>query len=573
MRPRADTLLVWTGAPCSYGCAACPIDAAIAPPGLVPAELQREFATLPARTGRLVVLLGGEPLLRRDLRRLIGVIRAAGCLPGIVTTGRALVYPQVRERLRQAGLAYLRVQFFGLGEMHDHDTRTRGAFDQAMAGLQAWMAEPSGECDVDVSLTVRRRPMDTLVAEVRELARVVASPAVQIIVAVDSTAPHSPERASLRRAVAALSHWNENDDHPLLAWEGLPEPLAHPALLTLVPMRATFVAATPRASCLGAAHAHGQAPGRTSTTTRANSFNFVRSATTVAWTRTADACLAHSAAGGADPQRQVWLVEDDRLVLHETDTGDFTPAEITRVKDEWSHLFLDRAPAGVLDDFTDGMRRVLPDATCQACPHRTHCGRRFRTTEGPPFAREEAWIASYIGGLRGRVLDVGCGEQLYRDQLAPLIRSRTIEYTGLDPDAPSLARIRAALSGGRFILTGIEEFHDEPASYDRILCLRSLNHVLDVDEALARMAGLLAPGGQLLLVETTPFAMLRRPEQVAAADRAPRAGHQHFRNVSSLDVLPLTRRRALHLVEHHRAGLEGTNEWILLFERPRGGMT
>jgi ubiquinone/menaquinone biosynthesis C-methylase UbiE len=169
--------------------------------------------------------------------------------------------------------------------------------------------------------------------------------------------------------------------------------------------------------------------------------------------------------------------------------------------------------------------------------------------------------------LRGRVLDVGCGEQLYRDRLEPLVRSGTVVYTGLDPDERSIDALRAILPQGRFYLGGIENFWGEPASYDRVLCLRSLNHVFDIDEAMARMAALLKPQGQLLIVETTPFAMLRRPEQVAAADQAPRAGHQHFRNVTSTEVLPFARRRSLRVVEHHPAGLQTTNEWILLLEK------
>jgi SAM-dependent methyltransferase len=232
-----------------------------------------------------------------------------------------------------------------------------------------------------------------------------------------------------------------------------------------------------------------------------------------------------------------------------------------------SHLFVDRAPAGVLDDFVEGMRRVLPDATCDPCANRTRCSRRFQVVDRPPFAREEAWIAGYISRLDGRVLDVGCGEQLYRSEIARLVRSGTIRYTGLDPDEPSLTPLREAIPEGRFYLGGIEDFWGEPESYDRILCLRSLNHVFDLDEAMARMSQLLTPGGQLLIVETTPFAMLRRPEQVAAADRAPRAGHQHFRNVTSEEVLPFTRRRSLRVLEHHPVSLQTSNEWILLLER------
>ena len=165
------------------------------------------------------------------------------------------------------------------------------------------------------------------------------------------------------------------------------------------------------------------------------------------------------------------------------------------------------------------------------------------------------------------MLDVGCGEQLYREELAALLRSGAIVYTGLDPDEESLARLRAAVPEARLHAGDIEHFDGEPASYDHVLCLRALNHVVDVDEALSRMAMLLKPAGSLLLVECTPFAMLREAAQVAAADRAPRAGHQHFRNMASDDVVPLARRHGLGVVEHHRASRETTNQWMLLLVR------
>jgi SAM-dependent methyltransferase len=305
--------------------------------------------------------------------------------------------------------------------------------------------------------------------------------------------------------------------------------------------------------------------------TCANSFNFVRTEMTVPRTAEAEACTAHTRSAGLEPVRHLWLAEDGRLTLHVTDTADFPATEIARVKAEWSHLFVDRAAPGVLDDFKDGMRRVVPDPVCDACANHAACGRRYRVIDGEPFAREEAWIADHIRNLRGRVLDVGCGEQLYRDELAALLREGAIEYTGLDPDAESLARLRAALPAARLYVGDIEHFDGQPGAYQHLLCLRALNHVRDLDEAFARMARLVEAGGTLLLVETTPFAMLRAPEQVAAADRAPRAGHQHFRNVSSEDVLPVVRRHGFRAVEHHPAGRESTNQWMLLVVREGAG--
>jgi SAM-dependent methyltransferase len=564
MRPSADTLLVWTGAPCSYGCAACPIDPRAAATAIRAEALQRALLDLPDGRGQLALLVGGEPFLRPDLLRLLAAIRTAGFQPGIITTGRPLVYPNVRESLRRLGLAYLRIQLFGIGEAHDRAVAMPGAYDQTMAALRAWSADAGAACDVDVALSTRRRPIDALAADIEVMAREIA-PDMHMVVAVD--ADDSVDEHALRRSVEGLVDWNTDTTRPLLAWEGLPADIADRAQPAIAPLRPRFVTTTPDACCLGSIAGLVRWSSADALRARANSFNFVRSGVTVPWAASAETCTAWRAGAAIDLSRNLWLIEADSLAEYASDTGDFDAAEIGRVKDELSHLFLDRAPAGVLDDFTAGMRRVIPDATCDACGHRDRCAHRFRVVDAPPFAREEARIAAHVAGLRGRVLDVGCGEQLYRDTLAPLVGSGTVEYTGLDPDAASLEALREVLPAGRFCLGGIEDFGAAPATYDHILCLRSLNHVADLDEALARMARYLKPGGSLLIVETTPFAMLRTADQVAAADCAPRAGHQHFRNVASEEVLPYARRRGLQVLEHHPASFASSNEWILLLER------
>src|SRR5512143_3474970 len=282
MRPRADTLFVWTGAPCSYGCPACPIDAAAAAPGIEPGQLQQLLAR--AGGGRLVVLVGGEPLLRKDLLRLLAVIRAAECVPGLVTTGRPLVYPQWRERLRRAGLGYLRLQFFGVGAAHDRATALPGGFAHALAGLRDWVAEAGGACDVDVGLSTRARPLDALAAEVATLAEALTGSTAQIVVAVD---PDRPPDAGLRAAAAALAGWNDDVGRPLLVWEGLIDAPPSASFVGVAPPRPAFLGPEPSACCLGSLDGLSRAAAPPVEETRANSFNYVRSGRSVAWTAVA----------------------------------------------------------------------------------------------------------------------------------------------------------------------------------------------------------------------------------------------------------------------------------------------
>lgn len=551
--------MVWVGGRCIYGCPTCPIDQTAAAAGIEAPALLRALHGSPRR---LVVLVGGEPFLRPDLLRLFAAVRAAGSVPGLITTGRPLLYPDVRARLRNAGLGYLRIQVFGAGAAHDQATGVEGSLAQVLEGVRGWIAEDPLESDVDVALTIRQRTLDTLARDLESLAQAVPRhPRVRLVLAVDASAGDGGAAID-----EMLRSWQGDDAAraPVVVERTLPTSDAR----TIAPALASeFVGGAPAASCLGAASTTTPARIAPAQETTANSFNFIRADVAVAATADSESCTAYRAGAGIDPLRQLWLVEGDRLVQHVSDTGDFSAAEIARVKDDWSHVFIDRAAPGVLDDFIEGMRRVVPDHLCDGCAHRQQCGRRFALVEGAPYGEQEAWIARYVAGLRGRVLDVGCGEQLYRGVLAPLLRSGAVEYSGLDPDEPSLEVARAALPEGRFALGGIEDYRDAPQRYDRVLCLRSLNHVRDVDEALARMAVLLKPGGQLLIVECTPFAMLRRAEQVAAADRAPRAGHQHFRNVASDEVVPYARARGLEVLEHQPSSRAGTNQWLLLLVR------
>ncbi|HYD49223.1 MAG TPA: class I SAM-dependent methyltransferase [Terriglobales bacterium] len=558
MRPRSDTLLIWTGASCSCGCAACPIDREAAPAGVDAAALQRALTGIEPQ--RLVVLAGGEPFLRDDLLRLLATIRAFGCVSGIVTTGRPLIYPQVRDKLRRSGVGYLRLQVFGIGEEHDRATAVPGSFRQVLAGLHDWLAESDGDCSVDVALHSRGRELTAVIDEIEPLRAAIGSPAVQLTIVVDAAArrrlERDPQLVSRLRQIAV----NDRAGAPSIAFEGAGRDIG----LSL-PTPATFLAVDPTATCLGA---NGDTAPRDELHTVANSFNFLDTGLEVAAAGDAASCELSDRTDA--PIRSLWLHRAERVRLYRSDTADFSESEIERIKNRVSHLFLDRAAPGVLDDFIDGMRRVRPDPICADCDRTERCGRRFQVVEAPPFATEEAWIAKYIAGLRGRVLDVGCGEQLYRDQLAPLLRAGMVEYIGLDPEARSLDRLCAALPEAQLLLGDIESFRARPASFRHILSLRSLNHVRDLDHSIGRMAELLAPGGELLLVETTAFAMLRRPEQVAAADRAADAGHQHFRDVTSEAILPYARRWGLTVKHHRPAGLATSNEWILLLERPRG---
>lgn len=94
--------------------------------------------------------------------------------------------------------------------------------------------------------------------------------------------------------------------------------------------------------------------------------------------------------------------------------------------------------------------------------------------------------------LRGQLLDVGCGNQPYRELFS------AEAYTGLDIDSEEARR--------RGVATHFYDgshFPFETASFDSALCNQVLEHVFNPDDFLQEIARVLKPGAKLLL--TMPF--------------------------------------------------------------------
>jgi SAM-dependent methyltransferase len=86
-----------------------------------------------------------------------------------------------------------------------------------------------------------------------------------------------------------------------------------------------------------------------------------------------------------------------------------------------------------------------------------------------------------------RVLEVGCGE----GRLARSMSGAGYRVVAIDPHAPE---------GSLFERVTIEEFvASEP--FDAAVATLSLHHIVDLDAAVAKIAGLVVPGGTFVLVE------------------------------------------------------------------------
>ena len=110
------------------------------------------------------------------------------------------------------------------------------------------------------------------------------------------------------------------------------------------------------------------------------------------------------------------------------------------------------------------------------------------------FARKGliAAIRGTAHQIKGKTLDVGCGQKPYQDLFA------TSEYVGLELDTPVNRQHKRA----DFYYDGTT-FPFDPDSFDSVICNQVLEHVPDSCAFLAEIRRVLKPDGALLL--TVPF--------------------------------------------------------------------
>lgn len=145
---------------CNLRCAHCYSSSTSAPAAheLTGDEARRMIDDL-GRFGCPVLLLsGGEPILRPDLLELVRHARRAD-LRAVISTNGTLITEERAGRFAEAGLSYVGVSLDGLETVHDAFRGVRGSFQRALAGIRHCLA---AGVKVGLRLTMSRHNVQDL---------------------------------------------------------------------------------------------------------------------------------------------------------------------------------------------------------------------------------------------------------------------------------------------------------------------------------------------------------------------------------------------------------------------------
>ena len=99
------------------------------------ADVFRVMDDLKAFHVPVLILSGGEPLLRKDIFEITARAKALGFYVGLSTNG-TLVDNETADRIHGAGYDYVGISLDGIGATHDRFRRKAGAFQAALDGLR-----------------------------------------------------------------------------------------------------------------------------------------------------------------------------------------------------------------------------------------------------------------------------------------------------------------------------------------------------------------------------------------------------------------------------------------------------
>ena len=122
---------------CNLNCLHCySISADVDFPGeLSTAEVFATMGDLKRAGVPVLILSGGEPLLRPDLFEIATRAKAMGFYTGLSTNG-TLIGATLARRIAATGFDYVGISLDGLRDTHDRFRRKAGAFDASLAGLR-----------------------------------------------------------------------------------------------------------------------------------------------------------------------------------------------------------------------------------------------------------------------------------------------------------------------------------------------------------------------------------------------------------------------------------------------------
>lgn len=545
---------------------------------------------------QMIIFSGGESTIREDFFVLVKAAKALGLKHGVITNGRMLSYKDFAEQYLNYFPEYVYISLHGAKQSTHNRMVLAPAFEQVMAGLE----NVAGKVP---DLTVNAVVTKTNIHELKDMVDLILPFAPvrlkfsytepkgnahhqfeDVVPDISEAARHVNEaiaygeekgaRAGLRMGCenfvpCLIKHYDRYNDDLFTDNFIFMSESHEEAFFPVDSGKRVFLQAcydcSLKTRCQGLFFDYVKRVGEQNIKIKPErgriptGFNFTACASFKK--AEGDCPVAGLPVAGLDPQKYVYLLQGTNVDVCKTDTEQFSVQSIREMKRETQQVYLDvSAPArsaGGFADFEEYKKNRLKlklRRACGTCPQLMACPAAFERSDENTFGFVERRTKEVLRELSGNILEAGCGEILYSDIFHKLDNANKIQYVGVDP-------VPVSSNGFKTFRSNIEDFQWEPAYFDAALVLRSYNHFYDLKKAFDAIFRVLKPGGEVLIVENGPSALLQTNGN--GKHNGARA-YEHYRNHTSYDALDfLHAHYAFSAVEHIPLTPAHENQWLL----------
>ena len=542
----------------------------------------------------MVVLSGGEPTIRPELRAWASHVAALDMDLGLITNAQMLAYPEVVAGLVERRLSYVHMSLHG-GVAALHDEIVGGAgFGHARAAIDNLVGRG---IELVINTVVTRANLEHLRGLV-DLCKDYPDVLLKFSMVEprgggrEHFAALTPRVAEVGAAVVdAIAHGEGSGSRARFAHDGIPlcllpgceslaSDLVSASFATMVEAdEADFVAVDDRArikphecqecslrgGCPGLYRGYHDRRGAAELAprrggARSNSFNYVLHS---AWPqRLGASCPLLD--DGVTPWargRDLFVVEGQRMARYHTSSRDFDDGEILAAK-ELGQIYRDVSNRAALSDFAKELEKLERSDWCRGCREYQRCTGTFAAASADVFTRDDSHVVDLLSGMRGRILDVGCGDGRYSALLAPRAGRGEIDYIGIDPDGAQIAAHQQRWPQAQLSVVAAEDFVVESRCFDHLLLLRSWNHLADPERVISCLLDALRLGGVVTIVDNVGFGLARSRAQSERAERST-AALEHYRNDGAEQAWGRLSGLPLEIVDRVDVGPSTSNQWLL----------
>lgn len=181
------------------------------------------------------------------------------------------------------------------------------------------------------------------------------------------------------------------------------------------------------------------------------------------------------------------------------------------------------------------------------------CGKIFQAVNINVFEKCMVPVEKKIKSLKGKILDIGCGEMYFYNLFKEMIKNKKISYVGVDP-----AEVKIKNKDMVFIKNLFENVYFGEDKFDNVLMLGSYNHLREITYSLRKIYKILKPGGKLLICDDeAPIILSRRKGNAKKA-------FEHYNNYGAETELQNLRSLDFKILKVMPVSKQTNNRWLIM---------